>query len=232
MSELRSRIESAEMPIADSLHAILILRALPPSYEVMQQAILANVSDYKKLTSADMRARIISEELRQTTTAVNAIRPGRKSATCSWCGGGGHMERECRKKLRGLSKEEAHSEQKRIVAKRKEEAEAAKKDSPTVSTTIQETPSDTSSSSSSIVTVASTSIEPVILYIACETKWMLDSGCLDHITHEISDFSEYRCLPTPQHIRLADGSTCVSYVGIGTVTATTRAKGLEKHIML
>ena len=88
------------------------------------------MNDYKKLTSADMRARIISEELRQTTTAVNAIRPVKKSATCSWCGGGGHLERECRKKLCGLSKEEAHSKRKRIAAKRKEEAEAAKKDAP------------------------------------------------------------------------------------------------------
>jgi hypothetical protein len=54
MSEFKSRIESAGMPIADSLHAMLILCALPPTYDIVQQMILANISDYKVLTSANM----------------------------------------------------------------------------------------------------------------------------------------------------------------------------------
>ena len=53
---------------------MLILRALPSTYEVVQQTILANVKDYKTLTSDDIRSRLLSEELRQgTTVGVNAI---------------------------------------------------------------------------------------------------------------------------------------------------------------
>ena len=74
MSELKSRIDTAGMMIPDSLHAMLILRALPSTYEVVQQTILANVKDYKTLTSDDIRSRLLSEELRQgTTVGVNAI---------------------------------------------------------------------------------------------------------------------------------------------------------------
>ena len=56
------------MTIPDSLHVMLILRALPSTYEVMQRTILVNVQDYKLLTSADMRSPLISEELCTSST--------------------------------------------------------------------------------------------------------------------------------------------------------------------
>ena len=101
MSELKARIESARIPIADNLHAMLILRALPPAYEITQQKILANIRDCKTLTSNNMRSCILAEELQQTTATVNAIQP-KKNSGCNWCGGAGHWERDCRRKLRGL----------------------------------------------------------------------------------------------------------------------------------
>ena len=73
---------------------------------------------------------------------------------------------------------------------------------------------------------------PIVFYIARETIWMLDSSCSDHITHEISDFHEYRPLTMPRTICLADENTRISYIGIGTVAATTQIKGVEKHIIL
>ena len=82
MSFLKSRIDAAGMTILDSLHAMLVLCALPSNYEVVQQTILTNVRDYKTLTSADMRSQFFSKELHQgTTTGVNAIRPGKKAVS-------------------------------------------------------------------------------------------------------------------------------------------------------
>ena len=155
--------------------------------------------------------------------------------TCNWCGGAGHWERDCRKRLRSLSKEEAQSERRRIAVNKKEEAEAAKRNTPSVSATAQEPPSDSSSGSSispTYVTVASASIDSVTFYIAHESQWMLDSGCSDHITHEISDFSEYCRLNTPQYVRLADRNTRVAFVGVGTVSAMTQIQGVMKYITL
>ena len=233
MSELRNRIVNAGLVISDPLHTLNVLQALPTTYEIVQQTILATITDFTKIDWANTRSRILSEELRQgSQSSVNAIRPGRRSNSCNWCGGGGHWERDCRKKQRGLSKEEAQSERKRIAANRKEEADAARRTTPSVSMAASETPSNTTASPP--VTVASISMynEPIIFYIARETKWMLDSGCSDHITHDISDFHEYRRLPTSRTICLADGNTHISYIGIGTVTATTQVKGVEKHIVL
>ena len=148
MSKLRSRIMAADMG-SDNIHAMLILKALPSTYEVTQQTILANVKNYKELTSANIRAQILAEELHQTSATINAIRPGRKTNACNWCGGSGHWERDCRQRIRGLFKEEAQSEWKQIAANRKEEAEAAKKNTPSVSATIQEVQNNTTSSTSS-----------------------------------------------------------------------------------
>ena len=79
MTDLKSRNDMAGMTIPNSLHAMLILCTLPSAYEVVQQTILANVRDYKTLTSADIRAQLLSEELPQgTAIGVNAIRTGKK----------------------------------------------------------------------------------------------------------------------------------------------------------
>ena len=62
MSELKFHINAAGMVIPDSLHAMLILCAIPTTYEVVQQTILVNVKDYKTLTSSDIRSQLLSEE--------------------------------------------------------------------------------------------------------------------------------------------------------------------------
>ena len=192
MSELRNCIVNAGLSISDLLHTLNVLQALPTTYEIVQQTILATITDFTKIDWASIRSCILSEELWQGSQAsVNAIRPSRRSNVCNWCGGAGHWERDCRKKQRGLSKEEAQSERRRIAANRKEEAEAAKRNAPSVSTAAPEIQNNTTASTSTVV-VASVSMynDPVIFYIARETRWMLDSGCSDHITHKISDFHE------------------------------------------
>ena len=94
MSDLKSCINQVGMTIPDSLHAMLILHALTSTYKVIQQTLLANIQDYKTLTSADMRSHLISEELHQGKSAtINVIRPTKKAAdSCNWCGGSGHWE--------------------------------------------------------------------------------------------------------------------------------------------
>ena len=102
---------------SDSLHAMHILHALPATYEIVQQMILANVSNYKTLKFADMRSCLLSEELHQGTTAsVNAIRTGKKMGkdmNCNHCGGSNHWEKGCFCKQREHSREEVQSKQKK-----------------------------------------------------------------------------------------------------------------------
>ena len=87
------------------------------------------------------------------------------------------------------------------------------------------------SNSTTLVSIVKTNTA-VCFYIANEQKWMLDSGYTNHITNDLSDFSEYHLLPTPRKAYFADKTTHVSYVGIGTVSGKTRVNGQEKAIIL
>lgn len=65
---------------------------------------------------------------------------------------------------------------------------------------------------------------------------MLDSGCTDHITSDISDFSTYHTLLTPQKAWFADKKSYTNYIGIGTVKGMTQVNGklstVELHNVL
>ena len=50
--------------------------------------------------------------------------------------------------------------------------------------------------------------------------------------NDISDYSEYRELPLPRNVHLADGSATVKYIGSGTVTTTMWVHGQETKIIL
>ena len=108
--------------------------------------------------------------------------------------------------------EEAQSERKG----KKNEKKKDKGTVPSVSTIITDNP-DSSPSTLPVSTTAAAN-DTICFYIACERMWMLDSGCTDHITNDISDFSEYQPLLTPQHAYFTDETTFISYIGIGMVT--------------
>jgi hypothetical protein len=61
---------------------------------------------------------------------------------------------------------------------------------------------------------------------------MLDSGCSEHITCELSDYVTYTSCP-PHYVTLADKKEMkVKYHRYGTVRATTLVDGNEENIVL
>ena len=72
------------------------------------------------------------------------------------------------------------------------------------------------------VSVASANNDAIVFYIACQTRWMLNSGWSDHISHDLSDFAEYHALLSLQFVHLADSATRIPYIGIGMVSAMTK----------
>jgi len=130
------------------------------------------------------------------------------------------------------SREEAQSERK---GGNKKEGQKRKKDKKkemnlSVSAIIMNDKPDPPNSTSTVPIAESNNA--ICFYIMCELKWMLDSGCTDHITNDISDFSEYRLFPTPHKAYLTDKTTYVSYVGIGTISGMMQVNGQEKTIIL
>lgn len=239
MSELQARIVAGGLPISDALHALNILQALPDSYEVVQQSILAGITDFATVKSDSIRTRILSEELRQGTSAnVSAIRSGKSKASpeseCHWCGGKGHFVADCRRKARGLSQSAAKADLKKSINRRNKEKDKGKKkeenkDAPSVSA-ITNDPPDTTPPPTSVPSASNTI--SFCFYIASETKWMLDSGCSDHFTADVSDYADYTAFPTPKSLKLADGRTTIKYYGTGTVHGTTMVHGREQAITL
>ena len=133
-------------------------------------------------------------------------------------------------KSNAASREEAQSERKKgSKSKRKGKQRVDTKNSPSVNAVIEEAPPDPSSSTPH---VNSASNDAIVFYAGCETRWMLDSGCLDHIAHELSDFNQYKRLPNPLFVRLADSTTRISYLGTGTVITRVDINSSNKMILL
>ena len=89
------------------------------------------------------------------------------------------------------SREEAQSKRK---GSNKKEGGKGKKDekkemNPSVSTIIMNDKPDPPNSTSTVPIAESNNT--ICFYIMCELKWMLNSGCTDHNTNNISNFLEY-----------------------------------------
>ena len=62
---------------------------------------------------------------------------------------------------------------------------------------------------------------------------MIDSGCTDHMTNTLSDYSEYTDFATPSTATLADtAKTRIQTLGSGTINGTTFVNGKKQPIRL
>ena len=215
LNETRVALFNASMGITDTQYCLILLHALPASYEVLASTILAAGAP-STLKHTEITARILSEEARQSGPSGSSLNTAAKAPikgkgkgkkrdhsglTCHYCNKVGHIKPDCRKR-------------------KKDEAEEKKEGS-----------ASGSKAANSHVKVASPSTEwgasieevdndevGVALYAAERARWMMDSGATHHITPHLSDFKDY----TPCHgtVRLGDKST-ISQVGVGSVIFKT-----------
>jgi hypothetical protein len=61
---------------------------------------------------------------------------------------------------------------------------------------------------------------------------MIDSGCSDHMSNNLSDFENYIPLSNPRLITLGDLKTTISYHGTGTVRGWTYVNDRSQEIIL
>ena len=208
LNEARVSLANASMGVSDIQFCLILLHALPASYEVVATTILASGAP-SALSHSEIIARILNEEGRCTSgsASLNAARAapiksigkGKKGdhsgLTCHYCQKKGHIKPNCHKK-------------------KKDEAEKSKKEGGSSG-------GGSKSANSHVLVETSASITEVIdneitasLYAAWSDRWMLDSGATHHITPHRSDFSSY----TP-----ANGSVCLGdksaqdQIGVGSV---------------
>ncbi len=113
LNEARVKLSNAGMGVSDIQYCLILLNALPESYEVVATTLLASgpASDLKY---SEITARILNEEGWKSgpSVSLNAahIDKKNKNLTCHYCNKKGHMERDCRKKKRDEAKKKEEEE--------------------------------------------------------------------------------------------------------------------------
>src|SRR6266571_6093586 len=109
LNEARVKLSNAGMGVSDIQYCLILLNALPESYEVVASTLLASgpASDLKY---SEITACILNEEGRKSGPSVSlnatCIDKKNKNVTCHYCNKKGHMERDCRKKKKDEAKKE------------------------------------------------------------------------------------------------------------------------------
>jgi gag-polypeptide of LTR copia-type len=121
LNEARVNLSNASMGITDTQYCLILLNALPSSYEVVATTILASGAP-SSLSHSEIIARILNEEGRRSgaSAALNSARAPIKSdgkkkrkdhsnLTCHYCNIKGHIQPDCRKKKQDESNMEEGS---------------------------------------------------------------------------------------------------------------------------
>ena len=210
LNEARVKLANASMGVSDIQYCLILLNALPKSYEVVASTLLAS-GPASALKYSEITARILNEEGRKSgpSASLNAARAPVKSGkkkkdhtnlTCHYCNKKGHIQPDCRKK----KKDDAE--------KKKKENEGGS-GSGTKAANIHELVATTAS-----IEEVNNSDLSVSLYSAERLRWMMDSGATHHMSPRKSDFTDYTLCPGA--VRLGDKST-VEQVGVGSVVLKT-----------
>src|SRR6202453_2326768 len=219
LNEARVNLHAAGMGVTDIQYCLILLHALPTSYEVLSSTILASGTP-ATLKHAEITARILNEEGRRSGPSGSSLNAharapikgsgkGKKrdhsGLTCHYCNKKGHIQPDCRKK-------------------KKDEADKAKEGKSSSSTKAAnahvkvDTPSTEWGASIEEVHEDEDNVIGVAMYAAERMRWMMDSGATHHITPHLSDFKDYT--PCQGAVHLGDKST-ISQVGVGSVVFNT-----------
>jgi hypothetical protein len=212
LNETRVALSNASMGVTDTQYSLILLNALPPSYEAVATILLAS-GPPTSLKASKITACLINEEGHRTgpSTSLNTMAKapikgtgkGKKkdhsNLMCHYCQKKGHIQPDCHKK----KKDDADK-------KKKEESGSGS--------------GGNKATNSHILVSMSASIEEVndnvgvALYAAERVHWMMDSGATHHISPHRSDFKDYT--PCKGSVCLGDKST-IDQVGVGSVVFTT-----------
>jgi len=113
LNEARIKLSNAGMGVSDIQYCLILLNALPESYEVVASTLLASgpASDLKY---SEITACILNEEGWKSGPSVSlnaaCVDKKNKNLTCHYCNKKGHMERDCRKKKKDEAKKKEEEE--------------------------------------------------------------------------------------------------------------------------
>jgi hypothetical protein len=115
LNEARVQLSNSGMGVSDTQYCLILLNALPSSYEVVASTLLAS-GPASSLKHSEITARILNEEGRKSgpsgslsTARAQAGNQDHSNVTCHYCHKKGHIQQDCRKKKRDEKEEEEDS---------------------------------------------------------------------------------------------------------------------------
>jgi len=101
LNEACVKLSNAGMGVSDIQYSLILLNALPESYEVVATTLLTS-GPASNLKHSEITARVLNEEGQKSgsSASLNAARNGKKTphVTCNYCHKKGHVLHDCRKK--------------------------------------------------------------------------------------------------------------------------------------
>jgi hypothetical protein len=198
------------MGVTETQYSLILLNALPSSYETVATILLAS-GPATSIKPSNISTWVINEEGRRSSpsASLNAAvcapikssdkgkgkKQDHSALTCHYCSKKGHIQPDCRKK-------------------KKDDAEKGKKDGASGSGQKAANSHVLVPTTASIKEVDEDNSVGVALYAMEHMHWMMDSGATHHITPHRSDFQTYT--PCNGTVRLGDKST-IDQVGVGSV---------------
>ena len=114
LNEARVQLANSGMGVSDVQYCLILLNALPSSYEVVASTLLAS-GPATSLKPSEIVARVLNEEGRKIgpSSSLNTARADNKDHSqfiCHYCKKKGHVQRDCRKKKREEAKKKEEEE--------------------------------------------------------------------------------------------------------------------------
>lgn len=226
MIEAAARVTAAGIDVKDQLLGLLLVNAMPKSYQTITSTILATVADVTKLTYTDIRPKILEEEQRRVankTQLTKVSKVPQYNKHCDKCGKNNHSTEQHRDDWKPRSSSgsgsgsagtstgngKGNGKKDRGKGKGKAKDNAGTTTEKAAHLDILNVPSVSTTSSEESIAVSAYVMRDKVL-------WMIDSGCTSHVTNNKRDFIHYHEFEIPGKAQTA-GKEILSILGHGTI---------------
>ncbi|KAG8960233.1 hypothetical protein FRC00_000735 [Tulasnella sp. 408] len=225
MRQLRVKQVAAGIPSEDRDFAFCLLNALPESYSIVKQTILANQKDLDKLNINSIIRLMLQEEIDQKGLNPKNVDPevafasrqpfkgnkgdkrkttkgdktGTKTGVCHWCSREGHYEKDCRKKKDAQREAQQGAESPINTKNGKGDENSPPDHSAWVATALSDAPTEEAKTTNGTP--------------AAGEWWEFDSGATQVFHGNFAAFSDYKAFDKP------------ILIGLATNGASTNASG-------
>ena len=231
IQEFANRVKNDGIDVKDNLLALLMVNALPESYQSIGGTILATFTDISTLKPSDIIQRIHEEEQRRISNKIQISKVALQKH-CDKCGKNNHTteqhwpdgKRPTKKSSSdgkaqqsgqgnqgGQADQDGEKKKKKKKGKGKGQANANTIQANEL--TIVDLPSVQQTEPSE----AANTISVSLYSLGESTLWMMDSGCTEHVTPFQSDFLWYHDFPRPGKAHLAGQGKTIDILGHGEV---------------